>query len=141
MDAAVVAIAFVGLVLTGAFSASLDTDSPGLVAGSIAVIVFELTMVMICFSKFRLAHGLFGLPIAPLAWWGAARLAKPNSPWAKRFYGERNPEKQTRAEARYGHRRIDRFKERMRDAIGGQPTALIEPRGSQPLGQDDSDKG
>jgi len=98
-------------------------------------------MVMICFSKFRLAHGLFGLPIAPLAWWGAARLAKPNSPWAKRFYGERNPEKQARAEARYGHRRIDRFKERMRDAIGGQPTALIEPRGNQPLEQDDSDKG
>jgi len=141
VDAAVVAIAFVALVLTGAFSASLDTDSPGLIAVSIGAIVFELTMVMICFSKFRLAHGLFGLPIAPLAWWGAARLAKPNSPWAKRFYGERNPEKQARAEGRYGHRRIDRFKERMRDAIGGQPTALIEQRGNPPLEQDDPDKG
>jgi hypothetical protein len=141
VDAAVIAIVFVALVLTGAFSASLDTDSPGLIVASIAGLLFELTIVFICFSKFRLAHGLLGIPLAPLAWWGAARLAKPNSPWAKRFYGERKPDKQARSEARYGHRRIDRFKERMRDAIGGQPTALIEQRGNPPVGQDDSDKG
>ena len=122
VDAAVIAIAFVGLVLVGAFSASLDTSSPWLVALGIAVLVFELTMVLISFSKFRLAHGMFGLVLAPLAWWGAGRLAKPNSPWAKRFYGERNPEKQARAEARYGSRRIDHLKERVRNAIGGAPT-------------------
>jgi hypothetical protein len=126
VDAAIVAIAFVGLVLTGAFSASLDTASPGLIALSIVGIVFELAMILISFSKFRLLHGMLGIPIAPLAWWGALRLAKPNSPWAKRFYGERNPEKQARAEARYGSRRIDRFKDRVRDAIGGQPTTALE---------------
>jgi hypothetical protein len=128
VDAAVIAIAFVGLVLTGAFSASLDTASPLAILGGIALILFELTMILISFSKFRLAHGMFGIVIGPLAWWGAGRLAKPNSPWAKRFYGERNPEKQARAEARYGHRRIDRFKDRVRDAIGGRPTAPIERR-------------
>jgi len=127
VDAAVIAIAFVGLVLTGAFSASLDTASPGLIVASIAYILFDLAMVLICFSKFRLFHGMLGIAIAPLAWWGAFRLAKPSSPWAKRFYGERNPEKQTRAEARYGRRRVDRLKDRFRDAIGGRPTALIEP--------------
>jgi hypothetical protein len=126
VDAAIVAIAFVGLVLTGAFSASLDTASPGLIALSIVVIVFELAMILVSFSKFRLLHGMLGIAIAPLAWWGALRLAKPNSPWAKRFYGERNPEKQARAEARYGSRRIDRFKDRVRDAIGGQPTTALE---------------
>jgi hypothetical protein len=126
VDAAVIAIAFVALVLTGAFSASLDTTSPGIIALGIAAIVFELAMVLISFSKFRLFHGMLGIPIAPFAWWGAGRLAKPNSPWAKRFYGERNPRKQARAEARYGHRRIDRLKNRVRDAIGGRPTP-IEP--------------
>jgi hypothetical protein len=126
VDAAVIAIAFVALVLTGAFSASLDTTSPAIIAVGIAAIVFELVMILICFAKFRLFHGMFGIPIAPFAWWGAARLAKPNSPWAKRFYRERNPKKQARAEARYGHRRIDRLKDRMRDAIGGRPTP-IEP--------------
>lgn len=126
VDAAVIAIAFVALVLTGAFSASLDTTSPAIIAVGIAAIVFELVMILICFAKFRLFHGMFGIPIAPFAWWGAGRLAKPNSPWAKRFYRERNPKKQARAEARYGHRRIDRLKDRMRDAIGGRPTP-IEP--------------
>jgi hypothetical protein len=124
VDAAIIAIAFVGLVLTGAFSASLDTASPWLIAGSIAFILFELTMTLISFSKFRLFHGMLGIAIAPFAWWGALHLAKPNSPWAKRFYGKRNPDKQARAEARYGNRRIDRFKERVRDAIGGRPTAV-----------------
>jgi hypothetical protein len=128
VDAAVIAIGFVGLVLTGAFSTSLDTASPLLIVVSIVLLLFELTIVFICFSKFRLMHGMAGLIIAPLAWWGAARLAKPNSPWAKRFYGERNPEKQARAEARYGSRRVDRFKDRFRDAIGGSTTEEIEQR-------------
>ncbi len=128
VDAAIVAIAFVGLVLTGAFSASFDTTSPGLLAAGIVVLLLDIVTIMIAFSKFRLLHGMFGLILYPLALWGAFRLAKPASPWAKRYYGERKPEKQARAEARYGHRRIDRFKDRMRDAIGGRPTALIEPR-------------
>jgi hypothetical protein len=132
VDAAVIAIAFVGLVLTGAFSASLDTASPGLIALSVAGILFELIMIFISFAKFRLFHGMLGIAIPPLAWWGAFRLAKPNSPWAKRYYAERNPEKQARAEGRYGHRRIDRFKDRVRDAIGGRPTALIEPAADRP---------
>lgn len=128
VDAAIIAIAFVGMVLTGAFSASLDTSSPGLVALGIALITLEIGTTLVAFSKFRLAHGMFGLLFYPLAVWGACRLAKPNSPWAKRFYGERKPDKQARAEARYGSRRIDRFKERVRDAIGGRPEALIERR-------------
>jgi hypothetical protein len=126
VDAAVIAIAFVGLVLTGAFSASFDTTAPWLIVAGIVVLLIDIITIFISFSKFRLLHGMFGLLFYPLALWGACRLAKPNSPWAKRYYGERNPEKQARAEARYGHRRIDRFKERFRDAIGGRPTALIE---------------
>jgi hypothetical protein len=128
VDAAVIAIAFVAIVLTGAFSASFDTTSPGLLAAGIAILALDILTVLISFSKFRLLHGMFGLLFYPLALWGACRLAKPNSPWAKRFYGERRPEKQARSEARYGHRRIDRFKDRFRDAIGGRPTALIEQR-------------
>ncbi len=130
VDAAIIAIAFVGLVLTGAFSASLDTASPGLIALSIVGILLDIALALVCFSKFRLFHGLVGVAIWPLSLWAACRLAKPNSPWAKRFYAERNPKKQGRSEARYGHRRIDRLKDRVRDAIGGRPTA-IEQRDRQ----------
>jgi hypothetical protein len=130
VDAAIIAIAFVALVLTGAFSASLDTTSPWLIALGIVILVIDIGTILVSFSKFRLLHGMFGLLFYPLALWAACRLAKPNSPWAKRYYGERNPEKQARAEARYGHRRVDRFKERFRDAIGGSPTAVLEQRRS-----------
>jgi hypothetical protein len=128
VDAAVIAIAFVGLVLTGAFSAKFDTDSPGLLAAGIVVLLIDIAFTLVSFAKFRLLHGMAGLLIPPLAWWASFRLAKPNSPWAKRYYGERNPEKQARAEGRYGHRRIDRFKERFREAIGGLTTEEIEER-------------
>jgi hypothetical protein len=127
VDAAIVALGFVGLVLTFGVSTNLDDSSTGLFIASIAVLAIAVITSLIAFSKFRLAHGMFGLFIWPLALWGACRLAKPNSPWAKRFYGERKPKKQARAEARYGHRRIDRFKERVRDAIGGRPTTIERP--------------
>ena len=52
--------------------------------------------------------------------YAALRLAKPRSIWAKRFYGERRPDKQARAEHRFRPGRLThRSKERLRDAIGG----------------------
>jgi hypothetical protein len=140
VDAAIIAIGFVALVLTGAFSANFDNDSTGLLAAGIAILVIDIVITVISFSKFRLLHGMAGLLIPPLAWWGAGRLAKPNSPWAKRYYGDRNPDKQARAEARYGHRRIDRFKDRFRDAVGGRPTALIEPAADRAARESDGDQ-
>src|SRR4051794_39607613 len=127
VDAAIIAIGFVALVLVGAFSTSLESSSPWLLAVSILVLILDIALAVMAFSKFRLLHGMFGIVFWPLSLWGACRLAKPNSPWAKRYYGERNPEKQARAEARYGHRRTDRFKDRFRDAIGGRPAAPLQP--------------
>jgi hypothetical protein len=76
--------------------------------------------VAICFLKHRMVHGLVGLFVPPLDVYGAIRLGKPDSPWARRFYGERNPKKQAKAERRFHPgRRTDRFKEAVRTAIGG----------------------
>jgi hypothetical protein len=122
VDAAVVAIVFVAMVLVGAVPVEVDSGSAGIVIASLVVAIIEVGLCIVAFFKRRLAHGYLGLVIWPLALWGAARLAKPGSPWAARFYGERNPTKQARAEARYANRRIDRAKDRFRDLIGGQPT-------------------
>ena len=66
----------------------------------------------ICFLKGRLAHGILGFFVPPLAIYGAFRLGKPDSWWAKRLYGERNPKKQARSEARFDpSRRTERFKQ------------------------------
>ena len=91
-------------------------------------------MIAICLAKQRLWHGAVGFFIPPLAFYGACRIGKPGSPWAQRFYGERNPKKQAKAERRFRPgRRTDRFKEWLRDAIGGSTEeeylAKIDRRG------------
>ncbi len=121
VDATVIALAGMGLVFLGVVPISFETGSLWQVITSIAAIVFLLVVVALCFAKQRLMHGAIGFFLSPLALYGAVRLGKPGSPWARRFYGDRNPRKQTQAENRFRPgRRTERFKERMRDAIGGE---------------------
>jgi hypothetical protein len=120
VDAAVLAASFLGLVLLGARPFDLSAADPGAVIGSVITVVVVLATVLICFAKERLWHGAFGFFFVPLAIYGACRLGKPGSPWARRYYGERNPDKQARAEQRFRpDRRTNRVKEWLRDAIGG----------------------
>jgi hypothetical protein len=80
-------------------------------------------MVAICFAKQRLLHGALGFFILPVAIYGAARIGKPSSPWARRRYGERRPGKQAKAEGRFPpNRRTERFKNAFRDMVGGKPS-------------------
>ena len=59
----------------------------------------------------------------PIAIYGALRIAKPGSPWARRRYGERRPKKQAKAEERFKpDRHTERFKNAARDIIGGKPS-------------------
>ena len=78
-------------------------------------------MIAICFAQGTgSGTALFGFFFLPLALYGACRIGKPDSPWARRFYGERNPNKQAKAEHRFRpDRRTERFKEGLRTAIGG----------------------
>ena len=120
IDATVIAAAFMGLVLVGVRPFDITTDSAVDVVASVIGAAFVLATVGICFYKSRVLHGAVGFFVGPLAIYGACRLGKPNSPWARRFYGERNPEKQRRAEERFRpDRRTERVKERFRDAVGG----------------------
>ncbi len=55
-----------------------------------------------------------GFFVFPIAIYGACRIGKPDSAWARRRYGERRPKKQAKAEARFPpDRRTERFKERL----------------------------
>ncbi len=120
VDAAVLAVSFMGLVLLGIRPFDLSDGSFGAVLASVVTVLFTLAVVLICFLKERLWHGAVGIFFAPLAAYGACRLGKPGSSWAKRFYGERNPGKQAKAEQRFHPgRRTDRVKEGIRTAVGG----------------------
>jgi hypothetical protein len=120
VDAAVIAAALLGLVILGVRPFNVETGSVGAVLGTIAATAVAIAVVVISFLKERRAHGTAGILVQPFAIYAACRLGKPDSYWAKRFYGERNPKKQARAEARFRPgRRTDRFKEKVRDALGG----------------------
>jgi hypothetical protein len=123
IDATVIAAAAMMLILLGFSPFSFDTSSTAQTVGSIAGALIVLAMVAICFAKQRLLHGALGFFILPVAIYGAARIAKPSSPWARRRYGERRPGKQAKAEGRFPPgRRTERFKNAFRDIVGGKPS-------------------
>lgn len=126
VDAVVVAALFMGIAFLGVIPFEIDGSDWELFLVSLAGLLFTLATVAICFLKRRIGHGVAGLFFAPFAYYGAARLAKPNSPWAKRFYAGRNPLKQARSEHRFRHNRVERLYDRFRILIGGRPTEAIE---------------
>ena len=123
IDATVIAAAAMFLILLGFSPFSFETGSIEETVASIlgAAIVFAL--VAICFAKQRVLHGTIGFFVFPVALYGAARLGKPDSPWARKRYGERQPDKQAAAERRFPpDRRTERFKNAFRDIVGGKPS-------------------
>ena len=129
IDAAVIAAGGMLLVLLGGRPFEVATGSTAeMIVGATAGAIF-LALAAICFVKHRMLHGAVGLFLFPIAAYGAARIGKPESPWARRFYGERNPGKQAKAEERFRpDRRTERFKERFRDAVGGQTNEVFEAK-------------
>ena len=120
IDATVIGVVALLLIVLGVCPFEFTTDDAAAVVVSVVILLLHLMTMLICFAKHRMVHGLFGLFFPPLAWYGAARIGKPDSPWGRRFYGERNPKKQAKAEHRFRPgRRTDRFKEGLRTAIGG----------------------
>ena len=129
IDATVIAVLALCLIMLGIQPFDVDDSSAWAIVGSIALLLVHFCFIAICFAKHRMIHGIFGLLVPPLALYGACRLGKPDSAWARRFYGERNPHKQERAEKRFHPgRRTDRFKDWVRTAIGGSTEADYEAK-------------
>jgi hypothetical protein len=130
IDAAVIATGLMGVVLLGVRPiGDVSTASAADIVGAVLTVALWLGFTIGAFAKGRMLHGTIGFLVQPLAIYATCRLAKPNSPWARRLYGDRNPEKQARAEARFAPgRRTDRFKEWFRDRVGGITGAEYETR-------------
>jgi hypothetical protein len=127
IDATVIAAAGMMLVLLGFTPLTIEDGSIGTILGSFLSALVVFALVAICFLKGRVLHGSVGFFVFPIAVYGACRLGKPDSAWARRRYGERRPKKQTRSEARFPpDRRTDRFKNAFRDVVGGKPSEGLE---------------
>jgi hypothetical protein len=122
-----------GLILVGGFSLDINAPAPFDVLGTAFAVAAILASSIICFVKQRVFHGAIGLLVIPIGLYGAVRIGKPSSPWARRFYGERRPRKQAKAELRFRpDRRTELLKERVRDAIGGVTGEEYQARLTQP---------
>ena len=123
IDATVIAAAGMVLILLGFVPFSFDTSSLAQTIASIVGAALVFGLVAICFAKQRLMHGSVGFFVFPVAIYGAWRIGKPGSPWARRRYGERRAAKQAKAEERFApDRRTERFKNAFRDIVGGKPS-------------------
>jgi hypothetical protein len=118
VDAVVVALVFGGLVVLGAAPWEV-ADAEGSVLAIAGVVAVHVTYCVVCALKGKAWMTVFGLVVPPVGITGAIRLAKPGSPWARRFYrnGGRRLE---RAKARWA--RLDARRHKALDAIAGAPS-------------------
>ena len=132
IDATVIAASAMLLVVLGVNPLAIDSGSPEAVISSIILTLFVFGCVAICFVKGRILHGVVGIFVFPIAIYGAGRIGKPSSAWARRRYGERRPKKQAKAEDRFRpDRRTERFKEAFRDIVGGKPSEGLAAVGDE----------
>jgi hypothetical protein len=123
VDATVIAASLMLLIVLGVSPVVIDSSTTEALITSIVLTVIAFACVMICFAKGRVLHGTVGIFVAPIAFYGAGRIGKPRSAWARYRYGERRPKKQSKAEDRFApERRTERFKEAFRDLVGGKPS-------------------
>ena len=135
------------VVVTAAGALSLLTGPP-LVGADLGkssiwwlttVALVNLTFAVIAIVKGKLWTGFVGIWVPIVAYIGAVRLARPNSPWARARYASR-PQKLTHAQAREDRRRgrAGRFRAWFYDLIAGKPSLpLFGGRDDTPEGRDD----
>ncbi|MFD5518403.1 hypothetical protein [Streptomyces sp. NPDC127066] len=125
VEVVVLTAALVGLMLSG-FSPlgvnDLSDQEAQNRASAIVTIVLNFFFALLTLSKGKARTAIFGVIVPLVALVGAVRLAKPASPWAKRFYRNRP---RTRARARLRAYRHDRRwagpARRVQEWIGGKP--------------------
>ncbi len=143
IDAVAVTAAFMGLVFLGVNPLQFTGDDVLATLASIGYSLGAIAISAVCFAKSRFLHGFATLAFPPIGLWALVRLAKPGSPWARRFYGRRDPERQARAERRFGpHRRITRVLERAREIVGGsfyEAVGVARPERDGPDAQETQD--
>ncbi|GAA2431488.1 hypothetical protein GCM10010273_03980 [Streptomyces lavendulocolor] len=88
---------------------------------------FLFVLIALFKGKFRMA--ILGLFLSPVAIFGALRLARPGSLWARRFYRNR-PKARAKAGLRAFHhdRRWDNARRRFQDLIAGAPDRVLPLR-------------
>ncbi|MET9252971.1 hypothetical protein [Streptomyces sp. NPDC003717] len=125
VEVVVVTAALVGLVLVGFTPFGVDEVSQGELqdrAGVVSTVAVNFLFSLLALSKGKARLAIFGVIVPLVALVGAVRLARPGSPWARRFYGRR-PRARARSRLRAYHhdRRWSGPLRTAQDWIGGRP--------------------
>jgi hypothetical protein len=135
VDAMVITASGMLLIVLGVSPVAIESGSPEAVISSILGALIALAFVFACVLKGRILHAALGVFLVPFAIYGACRIGKPDSPWARRRYGVRKPKKQAKAEDRFRpDRRTERFKEAFRDIVGGKPSEGLQAVADEAVG-------
>ncbi|MGW1376225.1 hypothetical protein ACWD6P_18410 [Streptomyces sp. NPDC002446] len=126
VEVVILTVALVALVLAGFLPFGVNELSPDETADRFTVVRtvagnFLLAVVALLKGKARIA--VIGVFVPFVALFGAIRLARPNSPWARRCYRKR-PKARARAQVRaYRHdRRWSALRRKAEHLIGGAPS-------------------
>ncbi|GAA1426210.1 hypothetical protein GCM10009601_34670 [Streptomyces thermospinosisporus] len=125
VEAVVLTAALVGLLLLGFLPFGVDDlndDELQNRAGVALNVVVNFLFSLIALSKGKLRLAIFGVIVPVVALIGALRLARPGSPWARRFY-RRRPRARAKSILRAYHhdRRWLGPRRVLQDWIGGKP--------------------
>ncbi len=139
VDAVVIVVCAVSLIVLGLNPLSgLGDTSAGADVARLAIAIFilvDIVPVVLCLLKGKIWTGVIGLFVPTLAVIGAIRLARPNSPWARRRYPTR-PKKLAKAqhrEARLNAHTIA-WRDAFFDLIAGKPhLPSLPPAGAAPV--------
>lgn len=115
VDAVIVAAMVGGLVLMGFLPFSSDSGAPAIVLS----VLIALAVAAVAVLKGKVFLGVAGMLFLPAGLVGAIRLAKPDSPWARRRYSE-GSRKRAASQRRYERHR--RRYQRFQDRVAGAPT-------------------
>ncbi|MFE5398059.1 hypothetical protein ACFQ9U_26285 [Streptomyces sp. NPDC056568] len=125
VEVVVVTAALVGLVLAGFTPFGVDGLSPDERqdrANVIATVAGNFFFALLALAKGKGRLAIFGVIVPVVALVGAVRLARPGSPWARRFYGSRpRARAKSRLRAYHHDRRWARPSRAVQDWIGGRP--------------------
>jgi lysyl-tRNA synthetase class 2 len=124
IDAVIVALTVGLLVLLHIVPFDQDTSEDAGRWTAMAIFSIHIALVVVTLLKGKVWFGLIGIVVSFVALVCAIRLAKPRSPWARRFYKpgsrrlQRAEERQRRHDARWGAKT-----KKLLDLIGGAPSA------------------
>jgi len=127
VDATILGAMIAGLTLVVSEPFGLHDPFTTHLSRSVLVLVVAQNAVfaIVTFLKGKPFAGFAAIALPLVGWIGAIRLAKPNAPWARWFYG---PDKLGRAEERVRDGFAARFQQQLLDLVGGKPSQSTPER-------------